>query len=137
MDSHAERVSLCSPLLEFKLVPDKKTGQQRLKLASAKFCRVRHCPICQWRRSLRWKAKAYENLPKVVADYPDGRWIFLSCISILMISSLLKTHIPYLATRTLINTNKSRLAEVLPHNGFRNHNLLINKSTPLYAAQKH
>jgi plasmid rolling circle replication initiator protein Rep len=47
MDSHAERVSLCSQLLEFKLVPDKKTGQQRLKLASAKFCRVRHCPICQ------------------------------------------------------------------------------------------
>jgi len=47
------------------------------------------------------------------------------------------THIPYLATRILINTNKSRLAEVLPHNGFRNHNLLINKSTPLYAAQKH
>jgi hypothetical protein len=42
------------------------------------------------------------------------------------------THIPYLATRILINTNKSRLAEVLPHKGFRNHNLLINKSTPLY-----
>jgi hypothetical protein len=33
MDSHAERVSLCSQLLEFKLVPDKKTGQQRLKLS--------------------------------------------------------------------------------------------------------
>jgi hypothetical protein len=49
----------------------------------------------------------------------------------------LQTHIPYLATRILINTNKSRLAEVLPHKGFRNHNLLINKSTPLYAAQKH
>jgi plasmid rolling circle replication initiator protein Rep len=78
MDSHAERVSLCSQLLEFNLVPDKKVGQQKLKLASAKFCRVRHCPICQWRRSLRWKAKAYENLPKVVADYPDGRWMFLT-----------------------------------------------------------
>ncbi len=48
-----------------------------------------------------------------------------------------ETHIPYLATRILINTNKSRLAEVLPHKGFRNHNLLINKSTPLYAAQRH
>jgi hypothetical protein len=47
------------------------------------------------------------------------------------------THIPYLATRILINTNKSRLAEVVSHKGFRNHNLLINKSTPLYAAQKH
>ena len=78
MDSHAERVSLCSQLLEFNMLLDKQLGQQKLKLASAKFCRVRHCPICQWRRSLRWKAKAYENLPKVVADYPDGRWMFLT-----------------------------------------------------------
>jgi hypothetical protein len=28
MDSHAERVSLCSQLLEFKIVPDKQLGQQ-------------------------------------------------------------------------------------------------------------
>ena len=78
MDSHADRVAFCSQFLEFKVVPSKVVGQQKLKLASAKFCRVRHCPICQWRRSLRWKAKAYENLPKVVADYPNGRWIFLT-----------------------------------------------------------
>lgn len=78
MDSHAERVSLCSQLLEFKLVPDKNKGQQKLKLASAKFCRVRHCPICQWRRSLQWKARAYENLPRVMTDYPEGRWVFLT-----------------------------------------------------------
>jgi plasmid rolling circle replication initiator protein Rep len=78
MDSHADRVSLCSQLLEFKLLPLKGGAEQKLTLASAQFCRVRHCPICQWRRSLRWKAKAYENLPKVIADYPDGRWIFLT-----------------------------------------------------------
>lgn len=78
MDSHADRVAFCSQLLEFKVVPKSSNGQQKLKLASAKFCRVRHCPICQWRRSLRWKARAYENLPKVVADYPEGRWIFLT-----------------------------------------------------------
>ena len=78
MDSHADRVAFCSQLLEFKIVPKTDNGQKKLKLASAKFCRVRHCPICQWRRSLRWKARAYENLPKVVADYPNGRWIFLT-----------------------------------------------------------
>ncbi len=78
MDSHADRVAFCSQLLEFKIVPSKVVGQQQFKLASAKFCRVRHCPICQWRRSLRWKAKAYENLPKVIADYPNGRWMFLT-----------------------------------------------------------
>ena len=78
MDSLADRVSLCSQLLEFKEVPDGKTGGKKLKLASTHFCRVRHCPICQWRRSLQWKARAYENLPRVVTDYPDGRWIFLT-----------------------------------------------------------
>jgi plasmid rolling circle replication initiator protein Rep len=78
MDSHADRVAFCSQLLEFKIVPKTDNRQKKLKLASAKFCRVRHCPICQWRRSLQWKARAYENLPKVVADYPNGRWIFLT-----------------------------------------------------------
>lgn len=78
MDSYADRVSLCSRVLEFKQVPDGDTGQQKLKLASTNFCRVRHCPICQWRRSLQWKARAHENLPKVVADYPNGRWVFLT-----------------------------------------------------------
>ena len=78
MDSHADRVAFCSQLLEFKVVPKTDNGQKKLKLASARFCRVRNCPICQWRRSLRWKAKAYENLPKVLSDYPEGRWIFLT-----------------------------------------------------------
>jgi hypothetical protein len=54
------------------------TGKRKLKLVSTHFCRVRHCPICQWRRSLQWKARAYENLPRVVADYPNGRWMFLT-----------------------------------------------------------
>jgi plasmid rolling circle replication initiator protein Rep len=78
MESYADRISQCSQLLEFRELPDPKTGQQKLKLASAKFCRVRHCPICQWRRSLQWKARAYENLPRVVEDYPHGRWMFLT-----------------------------------------------------------
>ncbi len=47
MDTHADRVAFCSQLLEFKVVPSKVLGQQKLKLASAKFCRVRHCPICR------------------------------------------------------------------------------------------
>ena len=62
---------------------------------------------------------------------------FIKSVSLLILTPNPLSHIPYLATRILINTNKSRLAGVLPHKGFRNHNLLINKSTPLYAAQKH
>ncbi len=76
-DRYAERIALCSQLLEFDL---KAADGDALKfqLRSARFCRVRHCPVCQWRRSLRWKAKAYQVLPKVVEQYPTHRWLFMT-----------------------------------------------------------
>jgi len=77
-DKYAERMSECSGLLDFRLVPEAKNGVYRLKLAAARFCRVRHCPVCQWRRSLMWKAKAYKVLPKVLNDYPTYRWLFVT-----------------------------------------------------------
>lgn len=73
---YAERVNLCADLLQFRLHPDSFEGAYKLKLSASKFCRVRHCPVCQWRRSLRWKAKACQILPKVVKDFPKGRWLF-------------------------------------------------------------
>jgi plasmid rolling circle replication initiator protein Rep len=75
---YAERVQVCADLLEFKLAPDQFEGAYKLKLASARFCHLRHCPICQWRRSLMWKAKAYKILPQVVADYEKHRWLFVT-----------------------------------------------------------
>lgn len=74
---YAERVSTCSQLLQFGLVPN-ADDTLKLKLRAARFCRVRHCPVCQWRRSLMWKAKAYKVLPKIVEAYPKHRWIFLT-----------------------------------------------------------
>lgn len=78
MDRYAERVSLCSQLLGFKLIPDRGEGEYKLKLANAFFCRVRHCPVCQWRRSLRWRAKAMKALPKLTEDHPKLRYLFLT-----------------------------------------------------------
>lgn len=78
MERYAERVSFCSQLLDFKLVPDQKESGFKLKLSSAFFCRVRHCPVCQWRRSLRWRAKAMKALPKLVEDHPNLRYLFLT-----------------------------------------------------------
>ncbi len=75
---YAQRVTSCSEWLEFRLVPDPSEGLLKLKLSDARFCRVRHCPVCQWRRSLMWKAKAYKILPHVVADYPKYRWLFIT-----------------------------------------------------------
>lgn len=78
MECYAKRVDLCARHLDFRLVDDEYRGQKKLKLFNAQFCRVRECPICQWRRSLRWKAKAYQALPKVITDYPGYRWLFLT-----------------------------------------------------------
>ena len=75
---YAHRVSSCSRLLEFRLVPESADGLLKLKLSYVQFCRVRHCPVCQWRRSLMWKAKAYKIIPKVVVDYPKYRWLFIT-----------------------------------------------------------
>ena len=72
-----ERIHNCSELLQFGLaVAD--SDSLKLKLRAARFCRVRHCPVCQWRRSLMWKAKAYKVLPKIIEVYPKHRWLFLT-----------------------------------------------------------
>jgi plasmid rolling circle replication initiator protein Rep len=74
---YATRIHYCSELLEFGLTPQ-ADDTLKLKLKNARFCRVRHCPVCQWRRSLMWKAKAYKVLPKIVEKYPKHRWLFLT-----------------------------------------------------------
>lgn len=73
----SDRTFFCSDFLDFRLTPGDE-GDLKLKLASARFCRVRHCPVCQWRRSLMWKAKAYKVLPKIVEKYPKHRWLFVT-----------------------------------------------------------
>lgn len=76
-NKYSERMDICSQLLDFKLTPSNE-GEIKLKLSAARFCRVRTCPVCQWRRSLMWKAKAYKILPKIVADFPTYRWLFVT-----------------------------------------------------------
>lgn len=75
---YATRMADCSELLDFRLVPEPDDGVYRLKLSGARFCRVRHCPVCQWRKSLMWKAKAYRILPALIAAYPTHRWLFVT-----------------------------------------------------------
>lgn len=74
---YSSRINFCSEFLKFGLVSD-DDATLKLKLRAARFCRVRHCPVCQWRRSLMWKAKAYKVLPKIVEAYPTHRWLFLT-----------------------------------------------------------
>jgi len=76
--AYSARVTFCSELLQFGLVPDEDFQAMKMKLRAARFCRVRHCPVCQWRRSLMWKAKAYKVLPRIIEAYPTHRWLFVT-----------------------------------------------------------
>lgn len=75
---YGERICGCSGVLRFGLVVDPETGELRLKLREAQFCRVRNCPVCQWRRSLMWQARFYQALPRLEQEHPKARWIFLT-----------------------------------------------------------
>ena len=77
-NKYARRIDTCSQLLDFRLVPNADLGQLELRLSAASFCRVSRCPVCQWRRSLKWKGRALKLLPLVVSDYPNYRWLFLT-----------------------------------------------------------
>ncbi|HBR1192111.1 TPA: protein rep [Klebsiella pneumoniae] len=77
-ESYAVRMRDCGGLLRFGWSTIIDTGETRLRLREAHFCRVRHCPVCQWRRSLMWQARFYQSLPQIVRDWPDSRWMFLT-----------------------------------------------------------
>lgn len=74
---YADRIQQCSRLLGFALEAQ-DSGESKLKLRETRFCRVRHCPVCQWRRSLMWRARFFNALPSVLEAHPKGRWIFLT-----------------------------------------------------------
>lgn len=77
-DRLAQRIDDCSQFLTFNWQDNTETGETALKLANTQFCRVRHCPVCQWRRSLMWKARFYDALPALQEKYPTHRFIFLT-----------------------------------------------------------
>lgn len=74
---YAARIQECSQRLGFAFQAQ-DSGELKLRLQQAKFCRVRHCPVCQWRRVLKWRAKFFTAVPKVMEAYPNARWLFLT-----------------------------------------------------------
>lgn len=74
---YSKRVWECSQRLEFALKSD-DAGTMKLKLHSTRFCRVRWCPVCLWRKSLMWRARFIKAMPSILADHPRGRFIFLT-----------------------------------------------------------
>jgi plasmid rolling circle replication initiator protein Rep len=75
---YAQRVAVCSQVLEFARDPPKYDERQKIKLKTAHFCHVRFCPVCQWRRALKYQAIVYQSLPRLMVDYPEARFLFLT-----------------------------------------------------------
>ena len=72
LNSKYFRVRDCGTFLEFRRYQD-----QSLKLNQANFCKVRLCPMCSWRRSL----KIYGQVSKVMNEVSKNNnydYIFLT-----------------------------------------------------------
>ncbi len=71
-ERYSERMSDCSTFLSYGF------NENGIKLKHANFCRVRHCPVCQWRKSLLWKSNMYVAYEEIKEKYPTHRWLFLT-----------------------------------------------------------
>lgn len=70
---YAERMEACGDWLQFAELAE----SDKLKLVRAHFCRVRHCPICSWRRTLALIARLHKNLPEYLEKYSDYAYLYL------------------------------------------------------------
>jgi len=76
---HGKLIDECSQTLEFGWVlVSTETGKLKLRLKHAWFCRVRYCPICQWRRALMWVPRFFDAFPRIYAAHPEMRYIMLT-----------------------------------------------------------
>lgn len=71
-EKYSLRIFSCGSWLRFVKVEDK------IKLVDARFCKSPNCSMCQWRRSLKWRAKFLTLLPEIQKNYPSHKWVFLT-----------------------------------------------------------
>jgi plasmid rolling circle replication initiator protein Rep len=69
LNKQAKRLRECSSLLLYSLKTDGS-----IKLERVSFCKVRGCPVCQWRRSKMWQRRMFEALP----EFSNFRWLLLT-----------------------------------------------------------
>jgi len=72
-DRYAARIEVCGSWLLFV-----KDESEKMKLVEAMFCKAPNCPMCQWRRALKWRAKFLTLLPEVKQEYSSHKFCFLT-----------------------------------------------------------
>ena len=75
--ARSQRLATCAQWAEFEQLPD------GLRLHDASFCRVRLCPMCQWRRSLKLGAQVRQVVERANADHiretkAPWRWLMVT-----------------------------------------------------------
>ena len=76
-ENYPKRIRECSKYLDF-VVRTLQDDKPDFKLNAARFCRVRYCPICQWRKELMWRARFFKHIPRILTDHPKARFVFLT-----------------------------------------------------------
>ena len=71
-DAYSGRIRVCGNWLKFW------KNEEAVRLIDARFCKVPYCPMCQARRSLKWRAKFLAALPEISDKYPSHKWIFVT-----------------------------------------------------------
>lgn len=69
---YGHRISSCANYLKFSQC------YEGLKLIDANFCRVRVCPICQWRRSLKYRAIYFKHIERMKAATTNWQLLTLT-----------------------------------------------------------
>lgn len=72
-EKKSERLKKCGQALVFDV-----DNQGNKKLVHMDSCRVRLCPLCSWRRSLKAYYNAMKIIEKISVDYPQMQYIFVT-----------------------------------------------------------
>lgn len=71
---YADRIKECAGWLIFAHTD---LTERKFRLHQASFCRVRVCPVCQWRRSMKYTCKMIKSIPEIVKSNPRLRLLHL------------------------------------------------------------
>jgi len=72
------RMGACTEVLKFGHITNPQTGEVRITLREAHFCKDRVCPVCQKRRGVLWRKRLLDKMPELQKEFPTMRWIFLT-----------------------------------------------------------
>ena len=72
-EKKAERLKACGKALVFDV-----DSQGQKKLVHMDSCRVRLCPLCSWRRSLKAYHNAMSIIQKISVEHPEMQYIFVT-----------------------------------------------------------